>query len=322
VTGQGVAFDRGRIMNKIVLAHAAAATAALSAGAAVVATRFVIAETDPISLVLDRYVISVICFVPLLPTIWPRVRLVPSEYATIAMLGILFFVLFPWAFNASLQYNPAARGAVGLATIPIQTLVVAAAFRQEPLTAAKITGVLLAFSGIVVAFGAAAFGRDNSDYLVGDGLMLLGVLCAAIYSVFSRTTLTRHGPLFVTALAMAFAVAALLPVVAFHGRGLVFPALSAKGWMAVVFLGTIAGTVQFSLFMWALRWLPPTTTVLYLTLNPITAMVLGIIVLGEKLTTELVAGMALVLMGILIGTGGYSALKIGRSGEVSVDPPG
>ena len=294
-------------MNKIVLAHAAAATAALSAGAAVVATRFVIGETDPLSLVFYRYVISVICFAPVLPAIWPRGGLGPSEYARIAMLGILFFVFFPWAFNASLQYNPAARGAVGLATIPIQTLLVAAAFGREPLTAAKIAGVFLAFSGIVVAFGAAAFGRDNSDYLVGDGLMLLGVLCAAVYSVFSRATLMRHGPLFVTASAMVFAVAVLVPVVAFHGGGLALPALSPEGWMAVVFLGTIAGTVQFSLFMWALRWLPPTTTVLYLTLNPITAMVLGIVVLGEKLTAELIAGMALVLIGILVGSSAFSS---------------
>jgi drug/metabolite transporter (DMT)-like permease len=296
-------------MNKIVLAHAAAATAALSAGAAVAATRFVIGETDPVSLVFYRYVISVICFAPVLPAIWPRGAVAPSEYAKIALFGILFFVLFPWAFNAALHYNPAARGAVGLATIPIQTLLVAAAFGREPLTAAKIAGVSLAFSGIVVAFGAAAFGRDNSDYLVGDGLMLLGVLCAAVYSVFSRATLMRHGPLFVTAIAMAFAVAALFPVVALSGGGLALPALSVKGWMAVVFLGTIAGTVQFSLFMWALRWLPPTTTVLYLTLNPITAMVLGIAVLDEKLTAELVAGMLLVLIGILVGSGAFAAQK-------------
>jgi drug/metabolite transporter (DMT)-like permease len=309
-------------MNRIVLAHAAAATAALSAGAAVVATRFVIGETDPISLVFYRYVISVICFVPVLPAIWPRGRLDPSEYARIAMLGVLFFVFFPWAFNASLQYNPAARGAVGLATIPIQTLLVAAAFGREPLTAAKIAGVLLAFSGIVVASGVTAFGRGNSDGLVGDGLMLLGVLCAAVYSVFSRATLMRHGPIFVTALAMAFAVAGLLPVVALHRGSFALPALTLAGWIAVIFLGTIAGAVQFSLFMWALRWLSPTTTVLYLTLNPIAAMVLGIVVLGESLTAELVAGMALVLTGILVGTGACSALKSRWSEQASLGPPG
>ena len=105
-------------MNKMLLAHAAAAAAALSAGAAVVATRFVIGETDPISLVFYRYLISIICFAPFLQALWPRDALSASECAKIAMFGILFFVLFPWAFNESLNINPAARGAVGLATMP------------------------------------------------------------------------------------------------------------------------------------------------------------------------------------------------------------
>jgi drug/metabolite transporter (DMT)-like permease len=294
-------------MNKILAAHAAAAAAALSAGAAVVATRFVIGETDPISLVFYRYLISVICFAPILPMLWPRTRLDAIEYGKIAGFGILFFVLFPWTFNAALQYNPAARGAVGLATIPIQTLLVATAFGRERLTASKATGVLLAFSGIAVAFGAAALERNNGSYLVGDGLMLLSGLCAAIYSVFGRSTLMRHGPLFVTALAMVFAVAALAPVIVVKGTGTTLPVFSFRGWMAILFLGSVAGALQFSLYMWALRWLPPTTTTLYLTLNPITAMVLGITLLGERLTLELVVGMALVLIGILVGSGLYSA---------------
>ena len=296
-------------MNKILLAHAAAAAAALSAGTAVVATRFVIGETDPISLVFYRYLISIICFAPILPMLWPRTGLNPVEYGKIAMFGILFFVLFPWTFNAALQYNPAARGAVGLATIPIQTLLIATAFGRERLTASKATGVLLAFSGIAIAFGAAVIGRDNASYLRGDGLMLLSGLCAAVYSVFGRPTLMRHGPLFVTALAMVFAVAALLPVVVVNGGGVTFPVFSYRGWMAILFLGSIAGALQFSLYMWALRWLPPTTTTLYLTLNPITAMVLGIGLLGERLTLELVVGMTLVLVGILVGSGIYSAWR-------------
>jgi drug/metabolite transporter (DMT)-like permease len=294
-------------MNKVALAHAAALAAALSAGATVVVTRFVVGETDPISLVFYRYLISVVCFLPVLPKVWPRERVAGSAYAKITMFGILFFVLFPWAFTASLEYNPAARGAVGLATIPIQTLLVAAVFGREPFTASKVVGVLLAFCGILVATGATAFGHANSSYVFGDGLMLLGVLCAAIYSVFSRATLMRYGPLFVTALAMAFAVGALLLILVLYRGGIALPAFTSKGWAAVVFLGTIGGTLQFSLFMWALRWLPPTTTVLYITLNPITAMVLGIVLLGEKLTVDLVAGMALVLTGIMVGSGIYSA---------------
>lgn len=296
-------------MNRTALAHAAALTAALSAGTAVVATRFVIGETDPLALVFYRYVISIICFAPVMPMLWPKERLAAAEYAKIAAFGILFFVLFPWGFNAALHYNPAARGAVGLATIPIQTLLVAVVFGREKLTAAKVAGVALAFCGILVAFGTAAFGHGDGGSLKGDGLMLLGVFCAAIYSVFGRATLMKHGALFVTALGMMFAVVSLLPVIAIEQGGLSLPLFTTKGWIAVIFLGSVAGAGQFSLFMWALRWLPPTTTVLYLTLNPIAAMVLGILVLGEHLTVELVAGMALVLLGIAIGSGVYANLR-------------
>ncbi|HET9619011.1 MAG TPA: DMT family transporter [Pseudolabrys sp.] len=296
-------------MNRTAVAHAAALTAALSAGTAVVATRFVIGETDPLALVFYRYVISIICFAPVMPMLWPKERLAAAEYAKIAAFGILFFVLFPWGFNAALHYNPAARGAVGLATIPIQTLLVAVVFGREKLTAAKVAGVALAFCGILVAFGTAAFGHGDGGSLKGDGLMLLGVFCAAIYSVFGRATLMKHGALFVTALGMMFAVVSLLPVIAIEQGGLSLPLFTTKGWIAVIFLGSVAGAGQFSLFMWALRWLPPTTTVLYLTLNPIAAMVLGILVLGEHLTVELVAGMALVLLGIAIGSGVYANLR-------------
>ena len=48
---------------------------------------------------------------------------------------------------------------------------------------------------------------------------------------------------------------------------------------------------------------------LYLRLNPIAAMVLGIILLGEALTTETVVGMALVLVGILVGSGAFPARR-------------
>ena len=292
-------------MNKTMLAHGAAALASLSAGTAVVATRFVIGETDPLSLVFYRYVISVLCFVPFLPFMWPRGGLPLRELGRIAGFGILFFVLFPWGFNAALAHIPAARGAVGLATAPIQTLVVAALFGRERLSTGKVAGVLLAFSGIAVVFGSAAL---NGASFYGDGLMLAGVFCAALYSVFSRATLMRHGPLFVTALGMAFAVLTLLPVVAFRHGFATLPPFSHTGWLVVLFLGTVAGALQFSLFTWALRWLPPTTTVLYLTLNPIAAMALGMATLGEHLTVELVAGFALVLAGILLGTNVVSNL--------------
>ncbi|WP_162914979.1 DMT family transporter [Desertibaculum subflavum] len=287
-------------MNKLLLANFAAAAAALSAGASVVATRIAVGEIDPVTLSLMRYVIAGACLAPVLYLTWPKERLPPAEVAKIAALGALFFAFFPWAFSAALQYTTTPRGAVGLATIPIQTLIIAAMFGRELLTRWKIASVALAFAGIAIVFGPAAEAGAGPDMLLGDGLMLLGACSAAIYSVFGRGVLGRHGALFVTALGMLFGVVALLPLSLANGGPDALPTFSREAWLAILFLGTFGGAIQFSLFMWALRWLAPTRTVIYLTLNPLTAMLLGGLMLGEAVTLALAAGLACVIAGILV----------------------
>ena len=287
-------------MNRSFLANLAAATAALSAGASVVATRLVIEETEPVTLAFYRYVIAVACMVPILPFLWPRDGIPVREMAKIAVLGALFFGFFPWAFSAALQYTTAARGAIGLATIPIQTLVVATLFGKEALTRGKMLSVGLAFTGIAVVFGPAALTVAGTDHLPGDGLMLLGAFSAAIFSVFGRGVLGRHGPLFVTALAMVFGLLALFPLAVAGGAVESWPKFTRDGWIALLFLGTLGGAIQFSLFIWALRWLPPTRAVVYLTLNPISAMILAVAILGETITVTLAIGLIFVLSGILL----------------------
>lgn len=282
------------------LANVAAAVGALCAGASVVATRIAVAETDPFTLAFYRYVIGTLCFTPFLPMLWPRLRIPLREWVKIALLGILFFGFFPWAFGASLQYTTVARGAIGLATIPVQTLIVAAIFGREQLSGRKLVSVALAFAGIAVVFGPAALSGRVESYLIGDGLMLLGAFSAAVYSAFSRPVFSAYGPMFVTAIGMVFGMLALAPIAAAKGALGGWPHFSGEGWVALVFLGTIGAVIQFSLFNWALRWLPPSRVVIYLTLNPISAMLLGNLMLGETVTAILVVGLCFVISGILV----------------------
>jgi drug/metabolite transporter (DMT)-like permease len=286
--------------NTTLLANVAAAAGALCAGASVVATRIAVAEIDPFTLAFYRYVIGTLCFAPFLPLLWPRIRISPGEWVKIALLGILFFGFFPWAFSAALQYTTAARGAIGLATIPVQTLIIAAAFGRERLSGRKFASVALAFVGIAVVFGPEAWAGNAGGYLIGDGLMLLGAFSAAVYSAFSRPVFSAYGPMFVTAIGMVFGMLALAPLAAAKGAFDGWPHLSGEAWFALVFLGTIGGVIQFSLFNWALRWLPPSRVVIYLTLNPISALLLAALVLGEKVTAILVVGLCFVISGILV----------------------
>jgi len=82
---------------------------------------------------------------------WPRQRDWPAGIG----LGLLFFVLFPVLFNATLIYTTAARGALALSTTPLITMLVAALLRIEPLTLRKSVGLVLAMGGVVIALAAS-----------------------------------------------------------------------------------------------------------------------------------------------------------------------
>jgi drug/metabolite transporter (DMT)-like permease len=68
----------------------------------------------------------------------------------------------------------------------------------------------------------------------------------------------------------------------------------------VIFLGTVGAAIQFSLFTWALRWLLPSRAVIYLTLSPITTILLAGVMLGEAVTPVLIVGLVFVIAGIFI----------------------
>jgi drug/metabolite transporter (DMT)-like permease len=290
--------------NTVLLANIAAAVASLCAGGSIVATRIAVVQTNPLSLAFYRYIIGALCFAPFLPMLWPRERIPLVDWVKVAVLGSIFFGFFPWAFSAALQYTTAARGAIGIATIPVQTLIAAALFGRERLTRRAFCSVALAFAGIVIVFGPEAYGGTVNNHLTGDGLMLLGAFSAAVYWASSRPVFSAYGPMFVTGIGVIFGLLSLTPFAAAKGALGGWPQFNVEAWAAVVFLGTVGGAIQFSLLNWALRWLPPSRAVIYLTLNPISAMMLGNLMLGEQVTLLLILGLFFVVSGILVANVG------------------
>jgi drug/metabolite transporter (DMT)-like permease len=88
-------------MNLTLAANLAAALAAISAGASVVATRFVVDEIDPVDVAFLRYAVAAPCMAPFLLTKARNASLGGRDICAIAALGGLFFGLFPWAFSAA-----------------------------------------------------------------------------------------------------------------------------------------------------------------------------------------------------------------------------
>ena len=288
-------------MNNVFLANCAAAVASFSAGASIVATRFVVGDLEPVSLAFYRYLVASICLIPILVWGFARFKIKKHDIIPIIFLGSLLYAIFPWLFSLSLLYTSAAFGAIGLATLPIITLIVAFFFKRELLNRLKVMGVLVAFLGVVIAVSQSLDNSEsNQNHIFGISLMVCAATIASIYSIFCKRYIMDYGPLFFSALSMLTGMLTLFPFVWLLRDLSIIVSLDYYAWISLIFLGVIGGAFQFTAYTWALKWLTPTRAAIYLTLNPISAIFIAYPVLGETITTSALIGLVCLLSAIFL----------------------
>jgi drug/metabolite transporter (DMT)-like permease len=85
---------------------------------------------------------------------------------------------------------------------------------------------------------------------------------------------------------------AIAAVVFWQGDWTAFAHISPSGWLAVLYLTSFGGAITFVLWIWALEHTAPSRVALAVTLNPVSAAVLGALLLGEPVTWRLFVGLS------------------------------
>jgi drug/metabolite transporter (DMT)-like permease len=286
-------------MNELLGILAAALSSALG-GTSIGATRYLAPVLDPLAIGSFRFGIGVLLLAPFALR-HAGARPGGRDLLCIGGLGLLFFALFPILFNASLIFTTAARGALALSTLPLLTMVAAALLGREALTRRKAAGVLIAMCGVAVAL-LSGLSAAPLDAWRGDLLMIGAALCMALYSIWSRPFIARFGAIPFTAMAMGVGAICLIAISLARGSFAPVAAFGRPEWIAMLYLGVVGGAVTFFLWSYALQRTTPTRVAISVTVNPITASLVGATLLGEPLHWTLIAGIVLVFAGIVVAT--------------------
>jgi len=185
------------------------------------------------------------------------------------------------------------------ATTPVFTVLVAHVMTaDEKLTWNRLAGVVLGLAGVVVMIGPAA--------LAGLGVAILaqiavlgGALSYAFAGIFGRRFRAMGISPAVTALGQVTASTLMLaPIALFvdHPWTLVPPGLSV--WAAVLGLALLSTALAYILYFRILASAGATNVLLVTLLVPVSAIILGALVLGERLDPRHFAGMALIAIGL------------------------
>ena len=289
------------------LAVLAAAFSATIGGSAVVATRLAVPESNALTVTFLRFLgASLVMLAFTLPR--TKIRIEWRDLPPVAALGMIQFALFAWFFSASLQFIPAARGALVLSTQPLLTLALAVLLKRERFTLAKAAGGVVALLGVAFALGDRV-SVPGSDTVRGDLLMFGAAVTGSIYNVTSGFYLRKYPALVLCSVMLPIGALALLSAIVIGGDWSGFFSFSWQGWLAIAYLMTIGGAVTFFLWIWALEHTTPSRVAITVTMNPVAAVILGTFILSEPVTWRLLAGLAAIIAGITLAN--WNALLSG-----------
>jgi drug/metabolite transporter (DMT)-like permease len=207
------------------------------------------------------------------------------------------------------MYIPSGVAAIICSLMPMMVIIINLAInKEERPTVAILIGVVLGLGGIMMIFGEHLTEFSNQQYQVGILVIFIAVISWAGGSVWLKKR-GNDGNAFMNAgLQMFFGGIWLVPA------ALIFDDLSNVSWSAeafysLIYLVLIGSIVAYACYSYVLRKLPMTIVSLYAYVNPIVAVILGWLVLHEKLNFRIGVAILITVAGIYIVNRGYQLAK-------------
>ena len=274
-------------------------------GSSFAALKIVLDEVTPLGLSFLRSVVATFALILLLGFNEGFAKLreaLREKFLYLILLATAGVVLFNIFQNIGIQYTSSGVASVLLATNPLFVLVLGAIFLQERINRNKLIGMTLGFIGVaIIIFG----GKGIIDFFlsssfIGNVLVLCSALCWGLYVIMNKKVLARYSPLLLTASAFIFGSFILfLLYLSSHDFSAIIH-LSTTSWLLVVYLGFISSGVAYFLWNYALNKTEASRASVFLFLIPVVAILLGKILLAERITFLSAAGAGLVLSGIYL----------------------
>jgi drug/metabolite transporter (DMT)-like permease len=197
------------------------------------------------------------------------------------------------------QYVPTGVVALLVATAPLWMAIIDRVVFGRRLPALVIVGLVIGFGGVAFLIGSPGSGRIN---LFGAALALAAPLCWATGSVFTRHVKLPIRPLVASAMEMLWAgvLFGMLSLATGELGRVHLHSISTTSLLALLYLIVFGSLVGFSAYVWLLRAAPLSLVSTYAYVNPVVAVILGAVFIGEAISPRLVIAGGIILAGVAL----------------------
>ena len=219
------------------------------------------------------------------------------ELASAGLVGVLLLLCGNGVVALAEQTVPSGLAALLIAATPLWLMVLRVAGGDRP-RALSLAGTAIGFAGIAVL---ARPGGHDGDVETWGLLLLVGASAAWAIGSFLSSKLPMPGNTFVaTAWEMTVGGALMLLAAVLHGEldGFAVSEVDVAAWAWLAYLIVFGSLAAFTAYVWLLQNAPISLTATYAYVNPVVAVILGALVLAEPITTPILVGGAVVVIGV------------------------
>lgn len=229
----------------------------------------------------------------------PALRMARREWGFLALTAIFGITLNQLFFIGGIGRTSAAHAGLIVALGPVMVLILSCAMRLEALTVVKFVGALISFSGVVVLTAGKA-AHTNGAHWVGDFILFTGSAVFAYYTILVKEIADRYDALTLNTMIFTMGAIFMLPFSAGAVIKVSWIALPGEAWWGIAFMVVFGSVVAYLIYAFALAELTASRVAAFAYLQPVIATALGIWLLAETLTAQIVIGGALILLGVYL----------------------
>ncbi|MBV8107883.1 MAG: EamA family transporter [Hyphomicrobiales bacterium] len=236
------------------------------------------------------------------------------DWAKAALSGALLFIGCHGALAYAQRVVPSGLAAILLATIPFWIVLINAVTGQKepPL---KIVGLIPGFAGVTLIAWHEVSDRQGHTPILMIALLLASSLSWAMGSVYAQRKAAHIPPRDLASMQLICGGCGLLILSLVAGEWASFSPrqVSMISLAGLLYLGLLGSALGNTAYLWLLDRLPAPIVATYTFVNPVIAVALGVIVLGERLTAQVLIGAALVLASVAaLLSVSYAESRLGR----------
>ena len=272
-----------------------------------VATRAVVEQISPVTLIFSRAALGSLLLVGILSARRERVVAAAIGLAVAGVMGFIGVAFHQLLQAYALQLTTAVNTGWLIGLTPVWSAILAAVHLRERFPPRKLLGLTLGFVGAVLVVTRGQFGGGvlALPSTRGDLMILASTVNWAIYRVVGHPTLKRLGALVATTCAMVVGWALLTVPFSSPGAWGDFARLDGVGWLSVLFLGICCSGLGYLWWYGALERIEASRVAAFLYLEPLVTLPAAVVLLGETVTATTIVGGLLLIGGVaLVGSSG------------------